>query len=124
MDHLYNIVNSDDLVTIGVGVADNIRKILTIISTQFFSGNTLTLSTIETIGEKKIAVIDLVGDESYWYNSMQGSTGGLITAYTLTENILQKEYPGYWIDGVRFTVNGHEVTGNQHAAELSVITYR
>lgn len=54
---------------------------------------------------------------------MQGSTGGQIAEYTLIENVLQREYKGYWIDGVKFTLNGKELQ-SEHAPGLGKTTYR
>lgn len=61
---------------------------------KYFDGKTLELKTIETVNNKKIAVINLGGVKSYWNQRMQGSLGGEITEYTLIENILQREYKG------------------------------
>ncbi|MGH4124727.1 MAG: hypothetical protein ACREV6_17530 [Clostridium sp.] len=38
-------------------MADNIKKILSTISTKYFNGKPLELKTIETVNNKKIAVI-------------------------------------------------------------------
>ena len=113
-----------EIKTVGVGVADNIRKILSTISAKYFDGHQISLTTIEHIGEDKIARINLVGDENYWYQVRQGSTGGTITQHILIENVLQRQYSGYWIEGVRFTVNGKPIEDNGHCSGLSYTTYR
>lgn len=120
----YEIVNDGEVKTVGLGVAENIKEILSTISTKYFDNNAVVLQTIETIDNKKIAVIDLTGDKDYWNQRMQGSAGGQITEYTLIENVLQRDYTGYWINGVRFTLNGKEVTNNSHCENLSKTTYR
>lgn len=120
----YNIINDGEFTTVGLGVADNIREILSTISTKYFQGDGLELTTIETIDNSKIAVINLCGDKQNWYSRMQGSCGGQIVDYTLVENILQRNYPGYWIDGVRFTLLGQSLINNDHTPALSRINYR
>ncbi|GAA0179665.1 hypothetical protein SH2C18_24980 [Clostridium sediminicola] len=121
----YKVISGGEIKTVGLGVADNIRKILSTISTKYFDGKSLELKTIETVNNKKIAVINLGGDKSYWYQKMQGSVGGQITEYTLIENILQKQYKGYWIDGVRFTLNGKQLKEEtSHCPNLAETIFR
>lgn len=120
----YKVVNGGEVKTVGLGVAENIKKILDTVSSKYFDGNKIELKTIDTVDNKKIAVINLAGDEKYWNQKMQGSAGGQITEYTLIENVLQREYKGYWVDGVRFTLNGKQIEDNGHIPELSKITYR
>ena len=120
----YKVVNGGEVKTVGLGVAENIKKILDTVSSKYFDGNKIELKTIDTVDNKKIAVINLTGDEKYWNQKMQGSAGGQITEYTLIENVLQREYKGYWVDGVRFTLNGRQIEDNGHIPELSKTTYR
>lgn len=119
----YKVVNGGEVKTIGLGVAENIDKILDTVSDKYFGGKDIELKTIETVKNKKIAVVNLSGDTAAWNESMQGSTGGQITEYTLIENVLQREYKGYWIDGVKFTLNGKELQ-SEHAPGLGKTTYR
>jgi hypothetical protein len=120
----YEVISKEEIKTVGLGVAENINKILSTISTKYFDGKPLELKTIETVNNKKIAVINLGGDKSYWDQRMQGSVGGEITEYTLIENILQREYKGYWIDGVKFTLDGKQVEATQHSSDLAKTIYR
>lgn len=120
----YKVVSGNEIKTVGLGVADNIKKILNQISKDYFDGKTINLKDIETINNKKIAVIDLGKDKDYWNQRMQGSLGGEITEYTLIENVLQREYKGYWIDGVKFILDGKQVQEAQHAEKLTQTTYR
>lgn len=118
------VVDGGEVRTIGLGVAENIREILATVSNNYFGGLGIELSTIETINGNRIAVINLTGDESLWHQKMQGSTGGQMTQYTLIENVLQRNYTGYWIHGVRFTLNGQQLQNNDHTPGLSETTYR
>lgn len=120
----YKVVSGGEVKTVGLGVAENIKKILSTVSSKYFDNKDIELKTIDTVDNKKIAVINLAGDEKYWNQKMQGSAGGQITEYTLIENVLQRDYKGYWIDGVRFTLNGKEIEDNGHIPELSKTTYR
>ncbi|MGL5821008.1 MAG: hypothetical protein ACRCYE_05155 [Sarcina sp.] len=116
------VVNGGQIKTYGLGVADNIREILSTISNKFFNGQLLSLKTIENIGNKKIAVIDLVGNK--WTNTFQGSAGASAAEYNLITNILQRDYNGYWIDGVRFTMNGEAIVDTGHLQQITGTIYR
>lgn len=120
----YEVISGEDIKTVGLGVADNIKKILNTISTKYFDGKPLELKTIETVNNKKIAVINLGGDKNYWHQKMQGSTGGQITEYTLIENILQRKYKGYWINGLKFTLDGKPFEATEHSPNLDKTIYR
>ena len=120
----YEIVDDEEVITVGYGVAENIEKILEAISVRYFDDKTITLTTIETVGDKKVAVVDLQAEDIYWNQRMQGAAGGQITEHNLIENILQKDYEGYWIDGVRFTVNGKPVEDTGHVPNLVKTSYR
>ncbi|WP_297636887.1 hypothetical protein [uncultured Clostridium sp.] len=120
----YKVVNGKEIKTVGLGVADNIKKILNQVSKDYFDGKTIELKDIETVNNKKIAIVNLGGSKDYWNQRMQGSLGGAITEYTLIENVLQREYKGYWIDGVKFTLDGKQLQESQHAEKLTQTTYR
>ncbi|MGL5068505.1 MAG: hypothetical protein ACRC6T_11920 [Sarcina sp.] len=122
---LNNAVIADgEIKTVRLGVAENLRKITSTISSKYFDGLAINLTTIETIGSKKIAVVDLGGDEFAWNQRMQGSTGASITEHDLISNILQRGYEGYWVDGVRFTLNGKSIEDTGHIPNLARTTYR
>jgi hypothetical protein len=120
----YKVISEEEIKTVGLRVSDNIKKILSTISTKYFDGKMLELKTIETVTNKKIAVINLGGDKNYWNQRMQGSVGGEITEYTLIENILQREYKGYWIDGVKFTLDGKQFEATQNSSDLAKTIYK
>ncbi len=54
----------------------------------------------------------------------QGSAGGGWTCYTLQTTMLQPDYDGEWIDGVRFLYNGEENKYFRHIEGLDRIKYR
>ncbi|MGL4760632.1 MAG: hypothetical protein ACRC6T_11925 [Sarcina sp.] len=124
MDIDYNIVSDGEVKTVGYGVAENISEILSVVSDKCFDGKSISLIAIETVGDKKVAVVDLKGEDSYWNQRMQGSLGASITEHNLIKNILQEDYEGYWVDGVRFTINGKSVEDTGHIPNLARTTYR
>lgn len=70
---------------------------------------------IEDVFGQRIAVIDLMESdkedaEVTWSGLyFQGSTGGMVTSVSLTESILQMDYLGDWVDGVKFLYEGQKV---------------
>lgn len=77
---------------------------------------------------KKIARINLKDNEvinkeqktwTQYLNS--GSTGSLMTANTLKETFLQREYKGNWIDGVEFFCNGQPIPEMDHFAGTELL---
>lgn len=123
-DENSKVVNDGEVKTVGLGVAENIKKILGTISSKYFDNNDIELETIHTVDNKKIALVNLTGDENYWNQKMQGSLGGEVTEYTLIENVLQRDYKGFWVDGVKFTINGKQVQDTGHCSKLSQTTYK
>lgn len=86
-------------------IEDKLSLLLKEISKLRFDNAPIKLIKIEN----NIAYVDLEEgkDKNYWSTGyFQGSTGGSITTYTLTESILQRSYTGQWIDGVCFSYEG------------------
>jgi len=54
----------------------------------------------------------------------QGSSGGSETTYTLRNSFLQKEYPGEWIDGVKFLYENQPIGNDWDHISLSGVIYR
>lgn len=102
-----------------------------------FGGLPIEVMSIESKDGKRVATInlkeskenesitnpsDFKGDT--WVGRyFQGSAGGSITATTLKETLLQKEYKGEWIDGVKFLYNGAPIDF-EHVGNLSEVIYR
>jgi len=77
---------------------------------------------------KTVAVFNMIDNkphsvEDTWYQKMQGSTGAQISYKRITENLLQRNYTGTWIDGVEILYNG-KTADFEHAPEISSIIYR
>lgn len=93
-----------------------------------FDGLGIEVSKIEDKDGRKIATINLSEQTnekgaSWDTGYFQGSTGGTITATSLNNTFLQKEYNGEWIDGVRFLYNNEQI-GFDHVEGLSEVSYR
>lgn len=107
------------------------------LSENSFNNLPIEVLNIEEKNGKSIAVINLkeskenqgVNDYSKlkgysWATKyFQGSTGGTITSKSLIETILQKEYAGEWIDGVKFLYNNKDIDF-EHVPDLANINYR
>lgn len=94
-----------------------------------FDGLPIEVTEIKDVNGKKIAIVDLREDESKevgWMSAyFQGSTGGLMTANSLTETFLQRELSKDipWIDGIQILYEG-QVTETEHMPSLGTIVYR
>ena len=108
-----------------------------VLSETHFDNLPIQVVRIEEIDKKKIAIVNLKesaenqGITNYeklvgktWTTLyMQGSTGGTVTQTTLIETLLQREYKGQWIDGVKFLYNNGPCY-YEHAPNLKDINYR
>lgn len=121
---------------------DTVEKRLNIIASNLsdsqFKNLPIELIGIEEIDGKKVATFNLKENEenlnkpdwseysepSWANNFFQGSAGGGWTCYTLQTTMLQPDYDGEWIDGVRFLYNGEENKYFQHIEGLDRIKYR
>ena len=86
-------------------IEEKVNALIKQISKVSFNNAPIVLEKIEN----NIAYIDLkegVNTKDWSEKYFQGSTGGSITTYTLTENILQRSYNGEWISGVYFSYEG------------------
>ena len=89
----------------------------------------MTYEGIEMIFGQKIAVVNLheSGDEnppvSWRTGYFQGSTGGVVTSVSLQETMLQRDYDGDWVDGVKFLYEGEPIEF-EHVSGLSGAQYR
>lgn len=108
-----------------------------VMSEVYFDNLPIQIVRIEEIDNKKVALVNLkesaknqgitdyeklVG-KTWTTHYMQGSAGGTITETQLIETMLQREYKGQWIDGVKFLYN-NGVCDYEHAPSLKEINYR
>ena len=108
------------------------------LSLKEFKSLPIELAEITEIDGKKVAVFNLKENEenisesdwskykepSWANNFFQGSAGGSWTCYTLQTTMLQPDYDGEWIDGVKFLYNGEENKYFQHIEGIDRIKYR
>lgn len=124
-------VNSDNLKLENSGkveidknkaIKENLQIVANEISKRYFNGLPIVIDKVENTSKGDIAVINLKEDKNNnktWGNNyFQGSAGGSITSKLLKENLLQKEYLGKWIDGIRFTHEGKTIE-YQHVEDLN-----
>ncbi len=92
---------------------EKLNTLMTKLSYYYFNAP-IALMGIDLDGEEQIAVFNLLPESDGTYDKwvtgfFQGSTGGAITAKTLVETALQKQYQGEWIVGVRFLYDGKNI---------------
>lgn len=107
-------------------LSDKLKYLADGISKNNFDSLPIEVKSIDKVGEKTIATINLkdpADKKNAWYQMLQGSTGGQITSDTLIETFIQTKYKGEWIDGVTFLMNGAKIEA-EHAPTLSDTVYR
>jgi hypothetical protein len=108
-------------------IYSKINTISSEVMRTYFSGLPYEI-TFKEINSKSIAIINLIdnkepSDENSWYQKFQGSTGANINFKRISENILQRQYSGTWIDGIEILYNG-KTPDFEHIPEMSNIRYR
>lgn len=103
------------------GLSDNVFKL------------PMTYEGIQIIFDQRIAVVNLhespedksveYPDISWRTGYFQGSTGGAVTSISLEETMLQKDYDGDWVDGVKFLYEGEPIE-YEHVSGLLGTQYR
>ncbi|MCR6514944.1 hypothetical protein M4I33_08655 [Clostridium sp. LY3-2] len=106
-------------------IKESLESILNTISEEKFEGLKIDVKSIVNEDEKSIVNIDLrdIGNKSFKEDYFKGVEIGGITESILIENVLQREFEGEWIDGVRFTYNGEKIKNN-HIPLLEYVNYR
>lgn len=106
------------------GKLEEVSKTL---STEVFEGLIISLKEIKTIDGKAVATFnlkDVSGKDKAWGDTyFQGSTGGSATIMALTDTLLQKDYQGEWVDGVKFLYEDQAIEF-EHVESLGEIFYR
>ena len=80
------------------------------LSHNLFQDKSIVFLGIKTEDGKEVAYFDLEDKNKdstkSWYPFFQGSSGADSTLNSIKETLLQREYKGDWIDGIRITYNG------------------
>lgn len=120
-----------------ISLMQKLDTLANVLSEVYFDNLPIQVIKIEEVDKKKIAVVNLseskenqgiTNSNDYKGKSwsllyFQGSTGGHITSTQLIETLLQRDYKGQWIDGVRFLYNSG-ACDYEHAPALKNISYR
>lgn len=106
---------------------DKIQTVANNLSKECFEGLEIKVEEIKDIGDKQIAIINLIDDSerenaNWMMNFFQGSTGAGITATSLEESLLQRDSQYAWVDGIEIFYNGEVLSGNH--IEFNGIIYR
>lgn len=106
-------------------IKESLESILNTISEEKFEGLKIDIKSIVRENEKSIVNIDLrdIESKNFKEDYFKGAERGRITESILIENVLQREFDGEWIDGVRFTYNGEKIKYN-HVPLLEYVNYR
>ena len=104
-----------------------LEEVAKALAADVFEGLTISLKDVATVEGKEVATFNLKdasGTGKTWGESyFQGSTGGSATIMALTETLLQKDYKGEWIDGVKFLYEDQAIEF-EHVESLGEIYYR
>lgn len=87
---------------------DKINELCIALQKEYFKEGSAKIM-LKGIDEKNIATINLVNEvPDAWAKHFAGSTGGYISQTTIVETLLQKEYKGQWIKGVKVLIDGKD----------------
>lgn len=77
------------------------------LSKENFEGKKIKFNGIKNEEGKKIAYFDLAdtNEKDSWFSYFQGSFGAFSTKISIIETLLQRDFEGKWIDGIKLTYN-------------------
>ncbi|HSP47235.1 MAG TPA: hypothetical protein VLN47_04075 [Clostridiaceae bacterium] len=108
-------------------LSGRLEEVSKALSVEVFEGLIVSLKEIKTIDGKEVATFnlkDVPGIEKAWGETyFQGSTGGMATIMALTDTLLQKDYQGEWVDGVKFLYEDQAIEF-EHVESLGETFYR
>ena len=90
-----------------------LNELINIMKKDYFKDDVRIV--LESIDANNIATINLI-DKEKWSKHFQGSTGGIISQSTIVETLLQREYKGDWIKGLKILVDGKDEEVFDHAS--------
>lgn len=78
------------------------------LSEENFEGKNIKFTGIKEEKGEKIAYFDLTdtNEKDSWFPYFQGSFGAFTTKLSIIETLLQRDFEGKWIDGIKLTYNG------------------
>ncbi|MGL6105216.1 hypothetical protein [Romboutsia sp.] len=87
-------------------IENNLQELCNTLKKEYFKDDNIGIKVV-SIDNDKIATINLTNEEA-WMKHFQGSAGGIITQGTIVETLLQKQYQGDWIKGLKIQVDGKD----------------
>ncbi len=116
---------SDEIIEVAVDSLDeknnikyNLQELSNMLIKEHFKDDSIKINIV-SIDENNIATIDLLNEEG-WSKYFQGSTGGMLTQEVLTETLLQEDYDGEWVSGIKILVDGKENMEYDHISFVEV----
>lgn len=96
---------------------EKINQLISALKDDYFKDDVgMVLQSIDNNG---VATINLV-DQQKWAKHFAGSTGGAISQAAIIETLLQRDYQGDWIKGVKVLVDGSDEEVFDHAPFIDV----
>ncbi len=115
--HLYTVDEMDTDKVLNIGdleiekqdvLYETVREVCNSLQTHHFKDEDAKIE-LKGIDEEGIAIINLVnGVEGAWDKHFAGSTGGYVSQMTIIETLLQRDYKGEWINGLKVLVDGKD----------------
>lgn len=103
---------------------DLISELCTRLQKDYFKDDNAKIK-LEGIDNKNIATINLINEvPNSWDKHFSGSAGGFINQSTIIDTLLQREYKGDWIKGVKILIDGKDPSGIYDHASFEDTFYR
>ncbi|MCR8746776.1 hypothetical protein [Romboutsia lituseburensis] len=96
---------------------DKINELISALKNDYFKDDAQMV--LQSIDKNGILTINLV-DQQKWAKHFAGSTGGAISQAAIIETLLQRDYQGDWIKGVKVLVDGSDEEVFDHASFVDV----
>lgn len=96
---------------------EKINQLISALKNDYFKDDVQMV--LQSIDNNGVATINLV-DQQKWAKHFAGSTGGAISQAAIIETLLQRDYQGDWIKGVKVLVDGSDEEVFDHAPFIDV----
>lgn len=96
---------------------EKINQLISALKDDYFKEDAQMV--LQSIDNNGVATINLV-DQQKWAKHFAGSTGGAISQAAIIETLLQRDYQGDWIKGVKVLVDGSDEEVFDHAPFIDV----
>lgn len=91
-----------------LSLEDKLKVLINVLSKENFENRKIEFLEIRNEGNQKIAYFNLAdtSEKDSWYPYFQGSLGAFSTKLSIVESLLQRDYNGKWVDGIKISYNG------------------